>query len=96
VKRLHAFVSIGNDLSKQYVAKLGRLPGDAATERALASHLVRIDVLASSVTAMKRSFECGGVEIGSELSQLLVRAGLTPPADPHLTAAWSALQCTAA
>lgn len=73
MKRLHAFVSIGNDLSKRYVGYLGRMPGDAATERALASHLVRIDVLASSVTAMKRSFECGGVEIGSELTQLLVR-----------------------
>lgn len=93
VKRLHAFVSIGNDLSKRYVGRLGRMPGDAATDRALASHLVRIDVLASSVTAMKRSFECGGVEIGSDLTQLLVRPCcrlpcIPPPPSQHAHA-WS-------
>jgi hypothetical protein len=72
VKRLHAFVSIGHDLSESYVRSLGRGVQDTAAQRALASHVVRIDVLASSVTAMKRSFECGGIEMGEQLTALLV------------------------
>ena len=73
VKRLKAFVSIGHTLSESYVRRLGRSVNDTSALRALASHIVRIDVLASSVTAMKRSFECGGIEMGDQLSSLLVR-----------------------
>ena len=73
VKRLKAFVSIGHSLSESYVRRLGRSVNDTSALRALASHIVRIDVLASSVTAMKRSFECGGIEMGDQLSSLLVR-----------------------
>jgi hypothetical protein len=73
VKRLKAFVNIGHSLSESYVRRLGRSINDTAALRALASHIVRIDVLASSVTAMKRSFECGGIEMGDQLSSLLVR-----------------------
>ena len=75
VQRLRAFVAIGHQLSEEYVNLLGTQPGGSqgGVPRALASHVVRAEVLLGSVTATRRAFECAEVPLGTELVELQVR-----------------------
>jgi hypothetical protein len=73
-QRLRAFVTIGYQLSEAYVKELGTKPGsEGGVPRALASHVVRVEVLLGSITATRRAFECGNVTLGGELEELQVR-----------------------
>jgi hypothetical protein len=75
IRRLRAFVAIGHQLSEDYVSSLGTHATEGVgSPRALASHVVRVEVLLGSVTATRRAFECGGVDVEAELEELVVRA----------------------